>query len=502
MVALSGERRYRYGPLERRALVGPLRPGQVVILALGAAVGLGGLYAVRGFGGLAIGVGAIGAAAAAILVPLEGRTAEEWAPVAISWALRRRRVRAGYRSKAVGAGTRIGSGGDPVHELSLPDALAGLELLSVPYGREEVGVMRDRRAGTYTAVLAVRAGAFGLRDASEQERKLDAWGSVLASCGRDGGPVRRLQWIERTLPALGDELAAHLQAERDRAVPIDSTLVRSYIELIESAAPATQEHEVLIGVQIDQRRGAKELRRMGGGEEAACELLLREAEGLAERLSLAELTVFGVLRPRQYAEVIRDAFDPFGRQGRARAALGEPEREGVEPALMGPLADETDWSTYRTDSAVHATYWISGWPRTDVGPTFLMPLLMQGGALRTVSVTIEPIPYSVAMRRAEAQRTAEVAEEMQRERQGFLTTARSHRRQQAAAGREEELADGHALLRWVGMVTVSARSAETLERSTSNVEHAAAQARLELQRLYGEQDAAFASTLPLGRGLT
>lgn len=498
---MSSERRYRFGPLEQRTLVGPLRPGQVVVLATGAAIGLGALYGVRSFAGLVIGVGAICAAAAAILVPLEGRTAEEWAPVAIGWALRRKRARTGYRSTAVGAGTRIGPDGEPVHELSLPPALADLELLSVPYGRDEVGVMRDRRNGTYTAVLAVRAGAFGLRDAAEQERKLDAWGSVLASCGRDGSPIRRLQWIERTLPAQGDELAAHLQAERDRTVPIDSTLVRSYIELIESAAPASTEHEVLIAIQIDQRRGAKELRRLGGGEEAACELLLREAEGLAERLSLAELTVFGVLRPRQYAEVIRDAFDPFGRQGRARAAVGETGREGVDPALMGPLADETTWSTYRTDSAVHATYWISGWPRTDVGPTFLMPLLMQTSALRTVSVTIEPIPYSIAMRRAEAARTAEVAEEMQRERQGFLTTAQVRRRQQAAAGREEELADGHALLRWVGLVAVSDRSEDTLERSTTNVEHAGAQARLEIQRLFGEQDAAFACALPLCRGL-
>jgi hypothetical protein len=498
---VGSERRYRFGPLEQRALVGPLRPGQVVILALGAAIGLGALYGLRSFAGLAIGAGAICAAAAAILVPLEGRTAEEWAPIAIGWALRRKRAKAGYRSTAVGGGTRIGHDGEPVHELSLPPALAGLELLSVPYGREEVGIMRDRREGSYTAVLAVRAGAFGLRDAAEQERKLDAWGSVLASCGRDGSPVRRLQWVERTLPAQGDELAAHLQAERDRSVPIDSTLVRSYIELIESAAPATQEHEVLIAIQIDQRRGAKELRRLGGGEEAACELLLREAESFAERLSLAELTVFGVLRPRQYAEVIRDAFGPFGRQARARATLGESDRKGVEPTLMGPLADETTWSAYRTDSAVHATYWISGWPRTDVGPTFLMPLLMQTSALRTVSVTIEPIPYSVAMRRAEAARTAEVAEEMQRERQGFLTTAQVRRRQQAATRREEELADGHALLRWVGMVTVSDRSAEGLERGTSNVEHSGAQARLEMQRLYGEQDAAFACTLPLCRGL-
>ena len=498
---MSGERRYRFGPLERRALVGPLRAAQVGVLALGALIGLGALHTAQSFLGVAIGVSAICAALAAILVPLEGRTLEEWAPVALGWALRRGRARSGYRSAAVGAGVRLGPDGGAVHELSLPPALAGLELLSVPYGREEVGVMRDRRAGTYTAVLAVQAGAFGLRDDAEQARKLDAWGAALASCGRDGSPVRRVQWIERTLPAQGDELAAHLQSERDRSVPLDSNLVRSYIELVESAAPATQEHEVLLAIQIGQRRAARELRRLGGGEEAAYELLLREAESFAERLSLAELTVFGVLRPRQYAQVIRDAFDPYGRQARARAALGDPGRAGVEPALMGPLADEATWSTYRTDSAVHASYWISAWPRTDVGPTFLMPLLMQTSALRTVSVTIEPVPYSLAMRRAEAARTAEVAEEMQRERQGFLTTAQVRRRQQAAARREEELADGHALLRWVGLVAVSDRADDPLERSTSNVEHASAQARLELQRLYGEQDTAFLNTLPLCRGL-
>jgi hypothetical protein len=36
---------------------------------------------------------------------------------------------------------------------------------------------------------------------------------------------------------------------------------------------------------------------------------------------------------------------------------------------------------------------------------------------------------------------------------------------------------GHALLRWVGLVAVSDRSEDELERSTTNVEHAGAQAR-------------------------
>ena len=141
----------------------------------------------------------------------------------------------GHRSAAPTAGARLGAEGEAEHEPSLPPELAGLELLAAPYGTDEVGVIEDRAAGTFTAALAVRAGAFAMRDSAEQERALDAWGAVLASCARDGSPIRRLQWIEQTLPGEGDELAAHFQAQRDRAVPLDSELVRSYIELVESA---------------------------------------------------------------------------------------------------------------------------------------------------------------------------------------------------------------------------------------------------------------------------
>jgi hypothetical protein len=114
---------------------------------------------------------------------------------------------------------------------------------------------------------------------------------------------------------------------------------------------------------------------------------------------------------------------------------------------------------------------------------------------------MEPVPHSAAIRRAEAARTAEVAEEMQRERQGFMTTARVRRRQQAAARREEELADGHAQMRLAGFITASERSTRGLERSAPEVEHAAQLARLELQPLYGEQADGFTFTLPICRGL-
>ena len=494
-------RRYRFGPLEQRAVVGPLRMGQVAVVGAAALAALVALYLFRSWIGMGIGLAVLGAAATVIYMPFEGRTLEEWAPVVARWIARSPERKRGYRSSAPGAGVRVAEDGAAAIESSLPQELAGLRMLEVPYGSDQVGVLHDRASGTYTAALAVRAGAFGLLDGSDQERKLDAWGSVLASMARDGSPVRRLQWIEQTLPAQGDELAAYLQGERDQAVRLDSGLVASYIELVESATPVTQEHEILLGLQICERRAARELRRLGGGVDAACDLLLREAENLAERLSIAEVTVFGLLRPRRYAAAIRDSFDPYGRQSRGRAGLGDGEREGCDPALMGPVADEASWSEYRTDSAFHATFWVSAWPRTDVGPAFLTPLLMQTTALRTISVCIEPVPHFTAIRKAEAARTAEVAEEMQRERQGFMTSARIRRRQQAAARREEELADGHAEMRFAGYVRVTAESRSELERTATEVEHAAALSRLELQRLYGEQAAGFTFTLPICRGL-
>ena len=494
-------RRYRFGPIERRPLVGPLRGGQFAVLAVGAALGLLCLYVLRSFAGLVAALVLLGVASAIIAIPIDGRTAEEWAPVAARWVLRRDRARAGWRSAAGSAGTRVDAEGEARHELSLPEELAGLEILGAPYGGTEVGVLRDRRAGTYTAALAVQGGPFVLRDRAEQERALDAWGDVLASTARDGSPVHRVQWLEQAAPQAGDELAAHFQASRDRAVPLDSDLVRSYMELVESASPTTTEHEVLVAVQVSERRAGRELRRLGGGVEAGLELAVREAESLAGRLAMADVEVGGLLRPRQYAGHLRDAYDPFGRRGRERLALADPGREGSEPALMGPAATEESWAHHRTDSAWHTTWWISSWPRSDVGPMFLVPLLMAAGVLRRVAVTIEPVPYSVAMRRAEAARTAEVAEEVARARQGFVTTARTRRRAQAVSRREEELADGHAELRFSGWVCAGARSREELERAEQGVEHGAALARLGLQRAWGEQAAAFANTLLLAGGL-
>jgi len=494
-------RRYRFGPLEHRGLVGGLRAGQVVVMGATLVVAVLLLHAsdAPGMVFLAFGLGLVGAAVA--FYPLFGRTTEQWAPVVWSWSTRRALGRTRYRSPAPTSGSVGSLDSDPEPPVALPDEVGAIDILSAPLHGEEVGVAKDRQANTYTAVLAVRVRSFGLLDRVEQERRLAGWGSVLAGLARENSPVRRLQWVERTVPSDGDEVARYLQEERDTTVPLASSSVASYIELVESAGAVTQDHELFVALQLDARRAWRQVKRLGKGDQGACALLMRELETLAERLVAADVQVQGALRPRMLARAIRDAYDPYGRTYRNRLAAVAADHAGVRPANAWPLAAEATWADYRTDSAVHATYWIAEWPRIDVGATFLSPLLMQTNVLRSVAVCMEPIAPSTAIRKVEAARTTDIADEETRLRTGFVTTARKRLQQESTARREQELADGHAEFRFAGFVTVSARDDEQLERACAEVEHAAQQARLELQRLYGEQPAAFTFTLPLGRGL-
>ena len=199
------------------------------------------------------------------------------------------------------------------------------------------------------------------------------------------------------------------------------------------------------------------------------------------------------------ARTIRVAFDPWSRPGLARLAAADGERDGIDEAAAWPVATEASWGAYRADGAVHATYWIAGWPRTDVGAAFLSPLLLHAQVVRAVGVTIEPISPIRAIREVEASRTSDLADEELRGRMGFMETARRRRVADATTRREEELADGHAAVRFAGYVTVSARSFDELEHHCSEVEHAAQMARLELLRLYAPAGAGIhvhASALP------
>jgi hypothetical protein len=484
-----------------------LRAAQTAILAAALAIVVLVVAARRDAGGMLVAVAIATVALLIVFFKVRGRTVEAWTPVIARYLGRSLTGRLRYRSSAAAAGLPLRPNGSVEAAMSLPEELGDVELVAAPVdstGMAAIGVVKDRRGQTFTATLGVRVRNFALLSDAEQERRLAAYGTVLAGLARDDSVIRRVGWVERTVPNDGDDIAAYLQQSRDPALALWSGPVGSYIELIESAADVTQDHELFVSLQLDGSRARTQARKLGPNDQGMLRLVVREVELFARRLESAGVQVIGALPPRVLAKAIRDGYDPFGRSARARASALDPSRNGTPIELAGPQARDTAWSTLATDSAVHVTYWISEWPRIDVGAVFLQPLLMQTTAVRTVAMVMDAIAPSKAITEIEQARTTDIADETTRQRLGQVTTARQTQKAQATARREQELADGHAELRYAAYVTVSARVSdpEGLDRACAEVEHAAQQCRLRLERLYGEQDYAFTFGLPLCRGLS
>jgi hypothetical protein len=478
---------YRFGPLERRGILGPIRAGQATLLAVGALLAIAALDQLPTASGALLAIVLFGSGCALALLPIGRRTLEEWLPLVAMFLGRQASGRARFRSALP---LRGGGSTDAI----LPPQLRGVRIIDARYRDRSIGALAEHSGRRLTAVLACRVVAFSLLDPEAQERRLSRWGLVLS--GAANTAVRRLQWIERTAPAQGDELARWLHAERDPAVPLRGTpMIESYLELIGTTARVTQEHEILIAVQVDARRVRDR------GQHAVTRALVDETERVAQGLEAAEVSVLGALSSGQLARALRTAFDPYARAELAALETADPERDGLSEANAWPLGAREAWDHYRSDGALHATYWIGAWPRIDVSPMFMDALLGRSSTVRTVAVTFEPIPPERSTREVEAAVTRDRADRELRHRFGQSETARQRQAQDATIRRESELAAGHAEVRFSGFVTVSGRDPDDLRRASSEVLEHAARARLELHRMYGQQADAFTFTLPLCRGL-
>ena len=491
---------YAFGPLESRGILGPIRAGQAAIIATAGLAVITLVDLSPSVSAALVAAVVLAAGVALAFVPIGGRTTEEWLPVVTMFAHRRARGRHRFTSRRPSRGTRMDGAPQavaPVEEVlddELPPTVRDVRIITVEGDGRVMGALSERGGRRLTAVIACRVSAFSLLDRAAQERRLAAWGLVLAGAG--GTPIHRLQWLERTAPAQGDELARWLHDERDPALPPRGTpVVESYLELISSTARVTAEHEILLAIQVDARRVRDR------GRDAVTRALVEQTERVAQGLDAAEVEVLGVLGQGQLARTVRTAFDPFARTELTVLETADPHRDGLSEASAWPLGACESWDHYASDGALHATFWIGGWPRIEVSPMFMDALLGNSGAVRTVAVTFEPLTPARSTREVEAAITRDRADRELRARFGQSETARQRQAAESAMRREAELAAGHAEVRLSGFVTVSGRDPDELRRACAEVTEHASRARLELHRLYGQQAEAFTFSLPLCRGL-
>lgn len=416
-------------------------------------------------------------------LPIGGRRAVEWVPVVSRWWLRR-------AAKQTQARRRI-MRPRPAGTLALPGDAASL--------REwhdletEAAMIHDPHAQTLTAVLAVQHPAFVLLDPGEQQRRVSGWSRALAAVCRSGR-VARLQVSERTLPDAGSGL---VEWWREHGTDDGSWVATTYRELIERAGPAGERHQTTISLALDMRAASRPIRSAGGGMRGAATVLRQEMHNLESALRTADLAVTGWLTPGDIAVVLRSAYDPA-----AGPALERHSDIGRDLATAGPVAVDEHWDRMRSDSAVHATLWISEWPRSQVYPGFLAPLILTGGVQRTISLHYLPVRADQAARDLRRKRTEMISDAAQRQKIGQVEDAQATAEYQDILQQEAELTSGHGVLRVVGLITVSAPTINELEAAVAQIEQAATQASCETRRLVGQQAQAFAAAaLPLARTL-
>jgi hypothetical protein len=472
----------QFSRLTKRGILLGLSVPQLAALSIGTLTIVTALYT-AGASGILWTSPVWGTAAVIAGIPIGGRKIVEWAPIVSRWTWRAAHDQLTYRRRIVRP--------RPVGTLSLPGDAAALREWNDP---ESGAVMiHDPHARTLTAVVAVSHPAFALLDPGEQHRRVTGWGRVLAGTCRSGR-IARLQVSERTLPDSGTGLVEWWDRH---GIDDDSWAAATYRDLIHRAGPAGERHATTIALSLDLTAASRPVRTQGGGMRGAAAVLRQEMTALTRALRAADLTVGGWLTADELAVILRTAYDPV-----VGVELERHPDVGRSLTTAGPVAVAESWDRLRTDTAFHAVLWISEWPRSQVFPGFLSPLVFTNGILRTVSLHYLPVRADQAARDLRKKKTELISDAYQRKRIGQIEDTGATAEYGDLLHQEADLTAGHGVLRTTGLVCVTAPTVDELDAAVATIEQAALQSTCETRRLVGQQAQAFtAAALPLCRSV-
>lgn len=472
----------QFSRLTKRGIMLGLSLPQLVVLGVAILAVVASLYTGGGMG-LAWTSPLWSSAALVAVIPAGGRKIIEWVPILARWVARTYLGQLIYRRRIIKP--------RPAGTLALPGDAAALREWEDP--ETGAAMIHDPHAQTITAILGVSHPAFVLLDPGEQQRRVSGWGRVLAATCRSGR-IARIQVSERTLPDSGSGLA---EWWRTHGTNDGSWAATTYAELIERAGPAGERHATTISLALDMKAAARQIRTSGGGMRGAAVVLRQEMTTMTTALRAAELTSTGWLTPGEVAVILRSAYDPA-----AAPALERHGALGRYLATAGPVAVTETWDRLRSDSAFHAVLWINEWPRSQVFPGFLAPLVLSNGILRTLALHYTPVRADQAARDLRRKKTELISDASQRRKIGQVEDASASAELDDVLQQEADLTAGHGVLRVSGLISVSAPTVDELDAAVAAVEQAAIQASCETRRLVGQQAVAFAAAaLPLCRSV-
>ncbi|MYQ73997.1 hypothetical protein GTY78_23650 [Streptomyces sp. SID4934] len=508
---MSTTRTYQFGRHRPTGLVGRRDLGEQVVLGTGAVVGLLLGYLFNGITALA----AVGLVLPIVLAALvvfapyrptgtsQRRTMYRW------WRINRYRRQALRRtggvwvSPAVEAGVRS-DGSPPDAALAEPEGVVGMTWVPVTVRGRDAIVVLQPKTGCVTATLEVASPGLGGKEISEQVVALERWGALLDAFGNaEEHPVKRIQVLARQMKS---DPYAHQRyvSQRDASAATSGApqwLKDSYDLLAEAVSTSAEEHRYYITIHAKFTRDlAAEGAARGSGDEGLASVMAGYLDELWSRAEDADLSVIAPLDAGRMTAFIRNSYDPDHAIWDTDLPRAHAFPRNVDVRSGSHIATRAAGST---STWCHATAAVVAWPTTPVGPDFLAPLLIgMPDVIRTISITQQLEPNDAAVERMLREDTDNQAELIRDRQRGKNTDPRDEVAAVATGSRGRKLAEsGAAGSATVGYITISARSAEELERTKRTTVSRARRAHLRTEWLDLEHARAFATTLPLAGGI-
>lgn len=443
--------------------------------------------------------------AAMAFIRIGGRTSDEWVLAFVSHHFNAFRDQNRFLSAAF-APDAVKDKTAP-KPMDLPGILAPIKILEGPgpHGGN-IAIAYHRLTRSYTAVARVRYSGISLVDSTRREQRVAGWGGLLAGLCTEGNPIVRVQTLQRIVPESGAALRRWHADHVAEAAPEAAVVVTS--GLLATATLSTSQREAYLAFTMDERKASAAIKGAGGGTAAAAEIFTRHLRAMSASIAGADLQIESWLTARDLGEVIRSAFDPHSGRHLAerRANASVPGADGlpagVDPAVSGPAAAESQPHAYLHDGAQSVTYWVHDWPRSQVYATVLAPLLGEGSHRRSFSMHIEPLGPRTASRQVMGERTKRSVAIGMRNKSKQIVPEHEKQALARADAQDAELAAGHGLVRFTGYVTVTVTDPAELEDACAALEADAAASRVEVRRMWFAHDQGFVmGALPLGMGL-
>lgn len=487
-------RGYRFGERRRSGMFGTIPPA----LAGVGAVALGAAWlAIAGYVPIPICIAVVAACGWLWFGKIRQRPAHEILPALAMWWWRRLRAsNRWYRPVAL-----VADGGQPA---ALPPALAGIDLFEVDVDWPAIGhtgalgIVRDRTAGTVTAVVRVCGdGQFGLIDPAGQDMRIDEWGAAISGFAREHSPVARVTFHDWTSPVPIRDSVARLEAQwADEA---EHAARAGYLQLLRDTTATVVDHDVLVEVTVDLARLSKT--KAESSLSVGLRIVAEQTRLFANRLNTSGLRVVDVLSASAVVTAMRVRSDPTIVEHLATLNTSLAAATGSAAPTFGPMHVDDRLGSIVVDGAWHRSWWFARWPRREVAASWLDSLMFESGCTRTFTCVFEPVAPSQSDSDVDRERTRREANIETRRRKGFIIRRAEEKAVGEVEAREVELAAGYAECLYTGLLTLTAQSEELLAAQSADLEQVAANAGIELQPLWGRQGDGWVASLPLGRNL-